>query len=276
MDTIKVDIDAKSELIFGHLLTSYDYYDNERKLLEVETVTVLNRRISLLMYLGGTDDFVDLHFSKLVSSIALVESSKCNPSESTIQITQSNIIESILNGSSAKALAVDGFSDYDLRGKLLIVREGVQDQINISRLNKGNIYFNKKIIFWPFYETNQDLDGGHTKGLIINFLNSSFRHCLKFRVEFITHIVQEITLRSRFYMREPTSWSEDNDEAGKLGITKRAKKYKITIQPWDIGKCTNFPDTTQIQKGAHIIFLNNTLYENGICNGSIALQFPAD
>ncbi|GBC06838.1 hypothetical protein RclHR1_07080005 [Rhizophagus clarus] len=220
MDTIKVDIDAKSgkipiynngngitveihkeeiayvpELIFGHLLTSYDYYDNERKLLEVETVTVLNRRISLLMYLGETDDFVDLHFSKLVSSIALVES-------------------------SAKALAVDGFSDYGLRGKLLIVREGVQDQINISRLNKGNIHFNKKITFWPFYETNQDHDGGHTKGLIINFLNSSFRHCLKFQVEFITHIVQEITLRSRFYMREPTSWFEDNDEAGKLGITK--------------------------------------------------------
>ncbi|GET03682.1 DNA topoisomerase 2-like [Rhizophagus clarus] len=250
MDTIKVDIDAKSgkipiynngngitveihkeeiayvpELIFGHLLTSYDYYDNERKLLEVETVTVLNRRISLLMYLGETDDFVDLHFSKLVSSIALVESlnqksSKCNPSESTIQFTQSNVIESILNGSSAKALAVDGFSDYGLRGKLLIVREGVQDQINISRLNKGNIHFNKKITFWPFYETNQDHDGGHTKGLIINFLNSSFRHCLKFQVEFITHIVQEITLRSRFYMREPTSWFEDNDEAGKLGITK--------------------------------------------------------
>ncbi|GET03681.1 DNA topoisomerase 2-like [Rhizophagus clarus] len=243
MDTIKVDIDAKSgkipiynngngitveihkeeiayvpELIFGHLLTSYDYYDNERKLLEVETVTVLNRRISLLMYLDQTNRS---SHEKGQGRKKIIKKLKSKILHRSVQnVIQAKVLYSLLRATSAKALAVDGFSDYGLRGKLLIVREGVQDQINISRLNKGNIHFNKKITFWPFYETNQDHDGGHTKGLIINFLNSSFRHCLKFQVEFITHIVQEITLRSRFYMREPTSWFEDNDEAGKLGITK--------------------------------------------------------
>ena len=36
-------------------------------------------------------------------------------------------------------------------------------------------------------------------------------------------------------------------------------------------KYTNFPSTIQIQKGAHIMFLNNTLYENGIYNSSISI-----
>ena len=47
---------------------------------------------------------------------------------------------------------------------------------------------------------------------------------------------------------------------------------------WNAKKCnkhfrkyTKFPDTVQIQKGARIMFLNNTLYENGIYNGSIGI-----
>src|SRR5438045_3943557 len=49
-----------------------------------------------------------------------------------------------------------------------------------------------------------------------------------------------------------------------LGITKNA------ISILEI-KYTNLPDTLQIQKGAHIMFLNNTLYQNSICNGSIGI-----
>jgi hypothetical protein len=36
-------------------------------------------------------------------------------------------------------------------------------------------------------------------------------------------------------------------------------------------KYTNFPDIIQIQRGARVMFLNNTLYSNGIYNGSIGI-----
>ncbi|CAB5298187.1 unnamed protein product [Rhizophagus irregularis] len=67
------------------------------------------------------------------------------------------------------------------------------------------------------------------------------------------------------------------DESYDLSFTSFALD-KLDNESWDIKKCnkhfrkyTNLPDTIQIQKGARVMFLNNTLYENGICNGSIGI-----
>src|SRR6266496_2968321 len=53
---------------------------------------------------------------------------------------------------------------------------------------------------------------------------------------------------------------------------------RLNKQLWDTKKCnkhfrkyTNLPDTIYIQKGARVMFLNNTLYENGICHSSIGI-----
>jgi len=67
------------------------------------------------------------------------------------------------------------------------------------------------------------------------------------------------------------------DESHYLSFTSFAED-KLNKQSWEIKKSnkhfrkyTNLPDTIQIQKGARVMFLNNTLYNNGVCNGSIGI-----
>ncbi|KAI5965889.1 TOP2 [Candida pseudojiufengensis] len=146
----------------------------------------------------------------------------------------------LTEGLSAKNLAVAGMTvigrDYygcfPLRGKLLNVREASADQIaknaeinalkqiiglqhkkaynpeNIKSLRYGHIMI----------MTDQDQDGSHIKGLIINFLETSFPGLLDipgFLLEFITPIVK-VTIKGRgaktvipFYtMPDFESWRE--------------------------------------------------------------------
>lgn len=126
----------------------------------------------------------------------------------------------LTEGDSAAALAVAGlavvgrnyYGCYPLRGKMLNVREASADQImknqeiqaikqimglqhkkeynlkNISSLRYGRIMI----------MADQDHDGSHIKGLIINFLETSFPGLLEvpnFLIEFITPIVK-ITVMS--------------------------------------------------------------------------------
>ncbi len=67
------------------------------------------------------------------------------------------------------------------------------------------------------------------------------------------------------------------DESYDLSFASFAKD-KLNKTLWGDKKCnkhfrryTNLPDIVQIQKGAHVMFLNNTLYSDGICNGSIGI-----
>ena len=119
----------------------------------------------------------------------------------------------LTEGDSALSLAVQGLSVvgrdyygcYPLRGKMLNVREASADQI----LKNAEIQAVKKIMGLQHrkkYEdtkslryghlmimTDQDHDGSHIKGLIINFIESSFPGLLDipgFLVEFITPIVK--------------------------------------------------------------------------------------
>ncbi|GBB91406.1 hypothetical protein RclHR1_01870001 [Rhizophagus clarus] len=143
----------------------------------------------------------------------------------------------LTEGDSAKALAVAGFSVvgrdnygvFPLRGKLLNVREGTHNQImnnteiqNIKQilgLKQGKVYASTGELRYGhlMIMTDQDHDGSHIKGLIINFLDYFFPSLLKvpgFLIEFITPIVKCTkgnTKKTFFTIPEFTSWLENND-----------------------------------------------------------------
>ncbi|KIK18643.1 hypothetical protein PISMIDRAFT_109084 [Pisolithus microcarpus 441] len=147
----------------------------------------------------------------------------------------------LTEGDSAKALAVAGlgvvgrdyFGVFPLRGKLLNVREAKHDQImkneeiqNIKKImglqhnkeysNVYNLRYGRLMIM-----TDQDHDGSHIKGLLINFLDHFFPSLLKvpnFLVEFVTPIVRVSKGKQRidfFTIPEYEQWLENTPDAHK-------------------------------------------------------------
>ncbi|CAH8366429.1 unnamed protein product [Eruca vesicaria subsp. sativa] len=146
----------------------------------------------------------------------------------------------LTEGDSAKALAMAGMSvvgrDYygvfPLRGKLLNVREATTSQItnnkeieNIKKilgLKQNRVYENVNSLRYGhmMIMTDQDHDGSHIKGLLINFIHSFWPTLLKvpsFLVEFITPIVKATRrtggsrnpeVLSFYSMPEYESWKE--------------------------------------------------------------------
>ena len=119
----------------------------------------------------------------------------------------------LTEGDSAKGLAIAGrsvvsadlFGVFPLRGKLLNVRDASVDQIsknaeiqnikNFLGLKHKTNYTDCKGLRYGhlMIMTDQDHDGSHIKGLLINFLQVQFPSLLKipeFLVEFITPIVK--------------------------------------------------------------------------------------
>ncbi|KAK9128716.1 hypothetical protein Syun_017513 [Stephania yunnanensis] len=141
----------------------------------------------------------------------------------------------LTEGDSAKALAMAGISVvgrnyygvFPLRGKLLNVREASHKQImenaeiqNIKQilgLQHGKQYDSVKSLRYGhlMIMTDQDHDGSHIKGLLINFIHSFWPSLLKipsFLVEFITPIVKATNKSGKvlsFYsMPEYELWKE--------------------------------------------------------------------
>ncbi|KAI5885142.1 type II DNA topoisomerase [Schizophyllum commune H4-8] len=155
----------------------------------------------------------------------------------------------LTEGDSAKALAIaglgvvgrDNYGVFPLRGKLLNVREARHDQImkneeiqNIKKIlglqhNKdytdiASLRYGKLMIM-----TDQDHDGSHIKGLILNFLDHFYPSLLKldpaFLLEFITPIVRVTKGNQRkdfFTLPEYERWLETTPDARKWS----AKYYK--------------------------------------------------
>lgn len=119
----------------------------------------------------------------------------------------------LTEGESAKGLAIAGraivgpdhFGVFPLRGKLLNVRDASIDQISKNQeiqniktflgLQHKKEYTDTKSLRYGhlMIMTDQDHDGSHIKGLLINFLQVQFPSLLKipeFLVEFITPIVK--------------------------------------------------------------------------------------
>ncbi|PIA48452.1 hypothetical protein AQUCO_01400799v1 [Aquilegia coerulea] len=119
----------------------------------------------------------------------------------------------LTEGDSAKTLAVAGlsvvgrnkFGVFPLRGKLLNVREAshkqIMDNVEIQSIKKilglqqGKQYANVKDLRYGhlMIMTDQDHDGSHIKGLLINFIHSFWPSLLQvpsFLIQFITPIVK--------------------------------------------------------------------------------------
>ncbi|MCJ1398050.1 DNA topoisomerase 2 [Xylographa trunciseda] len=147
----------------------------------------------------------------------------------------------LTEGDSAKGLAMAGrsvvgpdlFGVFPLRGKLLNVRDASVDQVsknaeiqnikNILGLKHKQHYNDCKSLRYGhiMIMTDQDHDGSHIKGLLINFLQVSYPSLLKipeFLIEFITPIVkvykgdpkQPSKQRSFFTMPEYEVWREEH------------------------------------------------------------------
>eukprot|EP01083_Nonionella_stella_P291797 992672_1 len=167
----------------------------------------------------------------------------------------------VTEGLSAKTLAVAGISELDgsnnrygifpLKGKLLNVREAPRSQINknteitnlkqILGLKHGTKYDNKRAISNLRYGkvmimTDQDYDGSHIKGLMINLFHSEWpeliRHKLfgangneSFIEQFITPIVvaRKGSNKLSFYtVPQYEKWRADNNN----GKGWKVKYYK--------------------------------------------------
>ncbi|KAI9452414.1 DNA topoisomerase [Lactarius psammicola] len=139
----------------------------------------------------------------------------------------------LTEGDSAKALAVAGlgvvgrdyFGVFPLRGKLLNIMKNEEIQ-NIKKImglqhNKdysdiGSLRYGQLMIM-----TDQDHDGSHIKGLLINFLDHFFPSLLKipnFLVEFVTPIVRVTKGKQRidfFTIPEYEQWLEQTPDAHK-------------------------------------------------------------
>jgi DNA topoisomerase-2 len=156
----------------------------------------------------------------------------------------------LTEGDSAKALAISGlgvvgrdyYGVFPLKGKLLNVREASHSQImnndeiqNIAKIlgltfgkdytETGSLRYGHLMVM-----TDQDHDGSHIKGLLINFLHHFWPSLLKldgFLQQFITPIVkcfkasakQELTF---FTLPQYERWKEANND----GKGWRIKYYK--------------------------------------------------
>jgi DNA topoisomerase II len=152
----------------------------------------------------------------------------------------------LTEGDSAKGLAVAGravvgpdlFGVFPLRGKLLNVRDASVDQIsknaeiqnikNFLGLQHKKEYTDTRGLRYGhlMIMTDQDHDGSHIKGLLINFLQVQFPSLLKipeFLIEFITPIVKvwkgdpknPRAAKSFYTMPEYEQWKEEHiDEKG--------------------------------------------------------------
>ncbi|KAI1319072.1 DNA topoisomerase 2 [Mortierella claussenii] len=154
----------------------------------------------------------------------------------------------LTEGDSAKTLVMAGFDVvgrdhygvFPLRGKLLNVRDTATSAVSTNKeigfikqilgLKQGKIYTNISELRYGhlMIMTDQDHDGSHIKGLVINFLDHYFPSLLKipgFLVEFITPIVRATRgkeVKSFFTLPEYETWKET--EGGTKGW--RIKYYK--------------------------------------------------
>ncbi|OHT08318.1 putative DNA topoisomerase 2 [Tritrichomonas foetus] len=170
------------------------------------------------------------------------EAGKAKSSQCTLILTE---------GDSAKTMAVTGLSVigrdlygvFPLRGKLLNTRdittaklqknEEIQNLMKILALKPGTKYNDKESLKDLRYGsimimTDQDQDGSHIKGLIINFIHSMWPELIKqkgFLCEFVTPIVKVFkgnTSKAFYTLPEFIQWKKEHDDAKGYSI----KYYK--------------------------------------------------
>ncbi|KAJ3098384.1 hypothetical protein HDU96_011109 [Phlyctochytrium bullatum] len=156
----------------------------------------------------------------------------------------------LTEGDSAKALAVAGlsvvgrdkFGVFPLRGKLLNVRETGAHLISANQeitalkrimgLQQGKVYHNVNELRYGhiMIMADQDHDGSHIKGLIINFLDRFWPSLLKipgFLQEFVTPIVKAVPKRKSRANNELCFYTIPDYERWKRETENNGQDYLI-------------------------------------------------
>lgn len=155
----------------------------------------------------------------------------------------------LTEGDSAKSFAMAGleivgrdyYGVYPLRGKLLNVREAsikaitgnkeIQDMMNIIGLQIKKNYKDISSLRYGgiMIMTDQDVDGSHIKGLIINFISNFWPSLINihgFIVEFVTPILKAFGprkfIKPFFTIQEYKIWADAQNDISKF----RIKYYK--------------------------------------------------
>ncbi|KZT51053.1 type II DNA topoisomerase [Calocera cornea HHB12733] len=170
--------------------------------------------------------------SRLVGMAKLVDANNAggrNAAKCTLILTEGDSAKTLAEAGLA-VVGRDNFGIFPLRGKLLNVREANHDQImknaeiqaikKIMGLQHNKVYDSVDSLRYGsiMIMTDQDHDGSHIKGLIINFLDHFYPSLLKipgFLVEFVTPIVRLTHKRNGkritfFTMPEYEEWSEQH------------------------------------------------------------------
>ena len=192
----------------------------------------------------------------------------------------------LTEGDSAKTTAVAGLSVvgrdlwgvFPLRGKLLNVKdiniakvfknEEIQNIVKILGL-KNEMTYDKKKQDWPLrygrilIMTDQDLDGTHIKGLVINLFHTYWPSLLK--DDFITSMITPIVKASKnkkkinFYNLFDYEQWKNNDNA---------KGFKIKYY-----KGLGTSNTTEAKDYFRELKIQSYMYEDGESNKSLNLAF---
>lgn len=177
---------------------------------------------------------------KRISNAKLVDANKAGTKsghECILILTEGDSASSMAIGGIAAIKGQDRYGVFPLRGKVLNVRDASHDQImknteiqNIKQilgLQHKKVYEHRKDLRYGhiMIMTDQDYDGSHIKGLLINFFETQYPSLLKlpnFLIEFITPIVKiykgnpkkPTKQRTFFTMPEYEYWKENNTESG--------------------------------------------------------------
>jgi len=176
----------------------------------------------------------------------------------------------VTEGDSAKGLAMNGvevlgrdkFGVFPLRGKMLNVRDAKSNQVRenaeinhlvqIFGLQFGAVYEDTKSLRYGglMIMSDQDVDGSHIKGLVINFFQSFWPSLFQksnFLMQFITPIIKATKgkeVNQFFTIPEYEKWAKDRDLHGYkikyykgLGTStpQEAKEYFKNIDRHKIG-----------------------------------------
>jgi DNA topoisomerase-2 len=160
-----------------------------------------------------------------------------NSQECVLILTEGLSASGLARAGIASISGHDRYGVFPLRGKVLNVRDATHDQIaknaeitqlkQILGLQHKKVYESTKELRYGhiMIMTDQDHDGSHIKGLLINFFEAQFPSLLKlpdFLIEFITPIVKVFKgdikkpkkQISFFTMPEYEYWKENNTESG--------------------------------------------------------------
>jgi DNA topoisomerase-2 len=219
----------------GNFGSKYEMGDAFRKNLKKSEI-VVNVKNFLDSKEAGKASTTDGKKSRSITGIPnlmdAINAGTAKSKECTLILTEGNSAKNLVLSGFA-VIGRDNYGVYPLRGKILNVRDASAKQVNDNRelsdlkkilgLKTGTNYTEISQLRYGhiMIMTDQDHDGSHIKGLIINYFDHFFPSLLKipgFLKQFITPIVKVKKGKKTevfFNLPEYESWKDENPDSTK-------------------------------------------------------------